>query len=335
MGLRNRASLSAVLALTSAIGGLASPAPARSGTPLERVGEVALPDGATRFDYQSLDEHSGLLYLSHMGAGKVVVFDTRTNRVVADLGGYSTVTGVLAVPQEGRFYASATGSHEVVVADLRSRQILARIKGADFPDGIAYVPGERRLFVSDESGGIDLVINARTNKVVGKVVLGGEAGNTHYDPASDRVWVAVQTRNEMVEIDPHSLKIVGRHPLPGSDGPHGFLIDSQKRLAYISCEGNDRLLVEDLRSMRVLQSFRTTAGPDVLALDAGLHRLYVACEDGAVDVFQTGTSGLTSLGQFTAPNAHTVSVDPISHRVFLALRSVGGKPELWILKPSR
>lgn len=303
--------------------------------PLQRVGEVSLPDGSSRFDYQSIDATSGLLYLSHMGAGKLIVFNTKTNAIVANLAGYRTVTGVLAVPGEGKVYASAAGSHEVVVADIRTNAVLARVAGADFPDGIAYVPKERKLFVSDESGGRDLVIDARTNRAVGSIPLGGEAGNTHYDSAGNRVWVAVQTRNEMVSIDPASQKIAGRYPLKGSDHPHGFYIDSPKHLAYISCEGNNKLLVVDLRSISVLQTFDVTEGPDVLAFDEGLQRLYVACEGGAVDVFQVGNKGLSPIGKFSAANAHTVSVDSKTHRVYLALKSVNGRPELWILEPTK
>jgi len=210
-------------------------------SPLKKVAEIALPDSATRFDYQSIDPTSGRLYLSHMGAGKLIVFDTKSNSVQANLDGYRTVTGVLAVPEEGKLYASAAGTHEVVVADLRSNRQVARLRGAAFPDGIAYAPKERRVFVSDESGGIELVVDARSDRVIKRIVLGGEAGNSHYDPVSHHVWVAVQTKNEMVEIDPSSLSITGRHPLEGSSEPHGFTL--LNGIAYISCEGNDKLLV--------------------------------------------------------------------------------------------
>ncbi len=301
--------------------------------PLRKMATAPLPDGASRFDYQSIDPTTGRLYLSHMGAGKLIVFDTKTNKIVANLPGYRLVTGVLAVPEEGKFYGSAAGAHEVVVADLATNRVVARVTGADFPDGIAYAPAARRVFVSDESGGIDLVIDARTDKRIARIELGGEAGNTHYDPVTRLVWVAVQTRNEMVSIDPATLKITGRFPLAGSDHPHGFAISHG--IAYISCEGNDKLFALNLRTMKVLQSLGVTSGPDVLAVDEGLRRLYVACEGGAVDVFAIGRSGaLLPLGRFAAPAAHTVSVDQRTHRVYVALKSVGGKPQLWILAPN-
>lgn len=301
---------------------------------LKKVADVALPGGATRFDYQSFDPQTGRLYLSHMGDGRLVVFDTKTNRVIANLPGFPSVTGVLFVPELKRVYASAAGSHDVVDVDAGSLKILARISGARFPDGLAYAPGEGRLFVSDESGRADLVINARTNKRLDRIPLGGEAGNSHYDPVSHRIFVAVQTRNEMAAIDPKTDRIVARYALPGSDFPHGFTIDSPHRLMFVSCEGNAKLLVVDMRSMKVTATFAVGKDPDVLAFDPALQRLYVASESGTVSVFAEKGVTLVPLGNVFAPNAHSVSVDPRTHRIYLPLKNVGGRPVLRILEPS-
>src|SRR5256885_6396057 len=161
--------------------------------PLRLVADVPLPGSASRFDYQSLELASGRLFISHMGAGQLIVFDVRAGRVIANLDGFPTVTGVLAVPGEHRAYASAIGDHTVVVVDDSTFQIVARVPGPRFPDGIAYAPEEQRVFVSDESGRRDFVIDAATNTVVAQIELGGEAGNTQYDAGSHRVFVAVHT----------------------------------------------------------------------------------------------------------------------------------------------
>src|SRR2546430_9890890 len=70
--------------------------------PLRVVADVPLPGSASRFDYQSLEPASGRLFISHMGAGQLVAFDVRAGRVIANLDGFPTVTGVLAVPVEHR-----------------------------------------------------------------------------------------------------------------------------------------------------------------------------------------------------------------------------------------
>jgi len=71
-----------------------------------------------------------------------VVYDVHAGRVIGNLDGFPTVTGVLAVAAEHRAYASATGDHAVVVVDDSTLRIVARVPGPRFPDGIAYAPKE-------------------------------------------------------------------------------------------------------------------------------------------------------------------------------------------------
>jgi DNA-binding beta-propeller fold protein YncE len=298
---------------------------------LRLVTDVPLPGGTGRFDYQSLDPVTGRLYIAHMGAGRLVVFDTRSQRLVASLPGFPVVTGVLAVPSRGRLYASVTGRHELAIVDLSTLQIRARMKNIRFPDGIAYAAETGKLFVSDESGRQDIIVDARGDSALGAVPLGGEAGNTQYDSVERKIWVAVQTRNQLVAIDPVSDRITGRFDLPGADHPHGLYIDAPHRLAFVACEANARLLVVDLRTMRVTGSHPVGAEPDVLAFDPGLRRLYVASESGVISVFHEQQGALAPIGRYQAPGAHSVLVDPGSHRVYLPLVNVGGRPVLRIL----
>src|SRR5216117_3935543 len=219
--------------------------------PLRAVTDVPLPGSASRFDYQSLEPASGRLFISHMGAGQLVVFDVRAGKVIGNLGGFPTVTGVLAVPAEHRAYASATGDHAVVVVDDSTLRIVARVTGPRFPDGIAYAPEERRVFVSDESGERDFVIDATTNTVVAQVELGGEAGNTQYDAGSHCVVVAVQTANQLAVIDPATATIVRRITLDQAvRHPHGVYIDAPHRLAFIAGQKSGTLGVLDLRILQ-------------------------------------------------------------------------------------
>jgi DNA-binding beta-propeller fold protein YncE len=301
--------------------------------PLRISRDIALPGPANRFDYQTIDATRGRLYISHMNAGRVVVFDLDSARVVAEVSGTPRVTGVWAVPAHHMVYASAAGDHELVGIDDQTLKVTARVGGIRFPDGIAYAPAEQKVFVSDESGGADVVVDARTNTKRSTIELGGEAGNTHYDSVSHCILVAVQTRNQLIAIDPAKEKIVARYDLPGSDHPHGFTVDEPGRLAFISCEGNGKLLVVDLRTMKVLSTHTVGDDPDVLAWDSTWRRLYVASESGVVSEFVADGAVLRGVGEIRAPHAHTVSVDPRTHRVYLPLENVNGHPVLRILTP--
>lgn len=310
----------------------AQPAPKRGFT---LVREVALPGPANRFDYQSVEAGSGRIYINHMNAGRTIVFDANRGRVTAEIMGVPRATGVLAVPSHHQIYVSAAGAHEAAVIDDRTLKIISRVGGIGFPDGIAYAPEADKVFVSDESGGADVVIDPRTMKKRSTIELGGDAGNTHYDSVSHCILVAVQTRNQLVAIDPASERIVQSYGLPRSDHPHGFTLDEDGRLAFITSEGNHVLQVVDLRTMQVIQQFSVADDPDVLAWDAGWRRLYVAAESGVVAGYWLDGKTLRPLGEIRAQRAHTVSVDPRTHLVYVPLENVGGHPVLRILEPAR
>jgi len=313
----------------------AIPPASKAEAPLRLVADVPLQGSASRFDYQSLEPASGRLFISHMGAGQLVVFDVRAGHVIANLDGFPTVTGVLAVPAERRAYASATGDHAVVVVDDSTLRIVARVQGPRFPDGIAYAPEERRVFVSDESGRRDFVIDATTNSVVAQVELGGEAATSQYDPGSHCVIVAVQTANLRAVIAPGTATIVRRITLDQAVRyPHGVYIDAPHRLAFIAGQESGTLGVLDLRTLQLRQVLPIGSDPDVLAFDPALGRLYVAAESGVVAVFEERDGLLGQLGWYRAPRANTVAVDPTTHRVYLPLANVSGHPVLRVLVPS-
>lgn len=327
---RHLGSLAALLCAATACASAAGP----GNLPLTKVTDVPLGGGTTRLDYESYDPGRRLLFIAHLGDSAVVVFDTRTQRVVARIPDISKVHGVLAIPELGRVYASATGTNEVVAIDEDSLKVMARAPAGVYPDGMAYVPDLHKLYVSDEHGATDTVIDVRTNQRVATIPLGGEVGNTQYDPVSKHIFANVQTRQQLVEIDPATDKVVARIDLPGAKGNHGLQIVPQQRLAFIACEGNHKLLVLDLASRRVTASFEVGDDPDVLAYDIGKGWLYVASESGVVSLFSVTRTAVTKLGEgMLGPDAHVVAVDPATHRAYFPLKDLQGHTALRIMQP--
>ncbi len=300
---------------------------------LTEVADIPMPGPAVRFDYQSLDAEHGRLYISHMNADQLVVFDTKARQVVANLDGFKRVHGVLAVPEIGRIYASVTGDRQVAAVDMRTLKIIAMSGPVTYPDGLAYSPATKRVFISDEHGGVDAVVDEERHKLLASIPLGGGAGNTVYDPGSGHILVAIHGKNDLVSINPATMKIVSRSPLPGIDNPHGIALDVEGRLAFIAGEENHSLAVFDLKTMKLLAVQEVGEDPDVLAFDPGLKRLYVSSESGSVSVFQEDGQKLRLLGQFEMPHAHTVAVDPATHLIYFPLENIEGHPLLRIMKP--
>ncbi len=300
---------------------------------LTRVADVPMPGPAVRFDYQSLDQKNGRLYIAHMNADQLVVFDIHANTVIANLDGFKRVHGVIAVPELNRVYASVTGDHVVTAVDASSLKILSAVGPIHYPDGLAYSPATNRVFVSDERGNADAVIDAKTDKLLATIKLGGGAGNTVWDLNSGHILVAVHEVNELDEIDPAAMTVIAHHPLPGIKNPHGITLDPANHVAFVAGEENHSLAVFDLISAKVLSVQDVGGNPDVLAFDPGLKRLYVSAESGTVTVFQENGTHLKEIDRFNTPHAHTVAVDPGTHLVYFPLEDVGGRPLLRIMKP--
>lgn len=308
---------------------------ARGAEVLQQMNDVPLPGNPTRFDYQSYDVKSGRLYISHMGDGELVVFDTKAEKVITNISGFPVITGVLVVPSLKKLYGSVTKNHEMAVVDTETLRIIKRIPDGDFPDGLAYSPETSRLFVSDESGEAETVIDAVNDEKIESIKMGGEVGNTQYDPTSRLIYCCVQTRNQFIAIDPEKKAIIARYDLKGGKHPHGFYIDDEHNKAYISCQGDAKLIEFNLATHKEQEVFSVGKSPDVLAYDRKLNLLYVACESGVVSIFKCGQKLTKLVDQNIGANCHTVSVDSQTHKVYFPLKNINGSPLLRIMIPAR
>ncbi len=331
---RGLEAVAARIALLGLVGCVVAKAGADPALPLKAVTTVPLPGAASRFDYESLDPKTNLLFLAHLAASEVVVFNVKTNRVIAVIPDVDHVHGVLAVPQLGRVFATATGINEVAVIDEHTFKVIARIPGGTYPDGMAYDDADKKLYVSDEHGDTDTVIDTTTNARIATIALGGNVGNTQYDRATQRIYVNVQTRGDLVAIYPAKDAIVARYPLSDCQSNHGLYVDVAHRRAYIACENNATLAVFDLVSRRQTQTLDIGNDPDVLAYDERQAKLYVAAESGTVSVFSATPKGLRKLGEaFLAKNAHIVAVDQRTHRLYFPVLDDTG-PKMMVMQPN-
>jgi DNA-binding beta-propeller fold protein YncE len=356
---KRRAAFAATVVWIAALAVSAPPARAAGPPPsyaklFSLAGDFPLGARTNRTDYESIDPSARRLYIAKMGAGQLLVFDLDRNRLITALDGFRKITGVLAVPELHKVYASvpgaglvssmfvglgmvglSTGHGAVAIRDMRTLKEIARVPGGVFPDGIAFDGKERTVFVSDELGSALIAVDADKNAFTGRIDTGGEVGNVRYDALTARMYVPVQSNDELLAVDPQRRAVVARYPLPGCVHPHGFIVAPSAAVGYVACDGNDRLVAVGLAAGRVLANLPVAHDPDVLAIDPGSKRLYVAAESGNVSTYGIGNPAApAALGDvFVANDAHTVAVDPASHRLYFALADVNGECVLRVLQP--
>ena len=301
-------------------------------TLLELVADVPLPGAANRFDYQDVDTARRHLVIAHMNDDAVVVVDLDSDKVLEEIRNVPTPRGV-AVGGDRIFVTSSPST--LVILDAAKLTEIARVPTGRAPDGVAYDSDHSIVGVSDQGdGAISLIADAGDGKRV-QVPLGDATGNVVYDPTRHVFWITVEhgsQPDEIVAVDPLTASVTTSWPLEGCEGAHGLRLHPDAASAFVACEGNDKLARVDLAS-GALSFGDTPSGPDVLSIDAGSKRLYLASEGGDASIYDIAAPGLSLLGRVdVGENAHTVQVDAATHRVFFPLeRGEGGGPVLRVM----
>ena len=105
-------------------------------------------------------------------------------------------------------------------------------------------------------------------------------------------------------------------------------LDPQHHRAFLVCEGNDLLTIFNLDTHTPISYLPVASGADVVKYDSGLKRIYVACYDGAISVFQEDDPDhFRKLEDFPVQEkVHSLTVDPVTHRVYAPEQQENGRP---------
>lgn len=301
---------------------------------LKTITDTPLSGGTNSWDYQSINYDNNRLYISHLGSKKVTVFDLKAQKVIKDIDLTASPYGIFAIPELHTVYVGVGGNNSVAVIDENTLEVTKYIQAGDTPDGLDYDPNTNKVFVTNEHSGTVTVIDVSKKERVEDISVGGSVGNTHFDPVSKEIFSVSGDDNTLVEIDPSSDRVIKKYDTAGCSHPHGFYIEEKTHYALITCQGNNKMIVFDLDAKKIIGTDTVGADPDVLAYDPGLHHLYVAAESGDLAIFDVKKGNVTNVGHaFVADNAHTVSVDKNTHKIYLPLENINGKPVLRIMQP--
>ncbi len=310
---------------------------APSGSLLTLVADVALPGGATRFDYQEIDAGKGQLVVAHMDDNSVLILDLADGSVRALLPNIPTPRGVAVADDAGLIFVTSTPGHLVLIDNSTLAEV-TRVATGTAPDGDAWDPDDQIVGVSDQGdGALSLIANAGMGART-PVQLGVETGNVVYDATRKQFWITVvrsTAPDQLVEVDPKTASATAMIGLPGCSGAHGLRLHPDGASAFIACENNDKLARVDLSTQGIAIA-DTGAGPDVLSIDPGRGWLYVAAESGDLTIWDITQPGVALVGHDEpGGNSHTVAADPATHRAFFPLpQGTGSTPVLRIMKPS-
>src|SRR5260370_13394953 len=178
-----------------------------------------------------------------------------------------------------RNIAFITRSEEntVDVFDPTSLRLLTRIPVADDADAILYVPSAQIVYVANGDAKMATLIDPEKRMTVGTVPLPGKPEFPAMDSHTGVLYQNLEDINSIVAVDLAKREVIGQWSLAPCEGPTGMAMDSEQRRLFAVCSGNATLVVFDLETHQVITSLKIGGGPDSVAFDGSLLRIYCAC----------------------------------------------------------
>lgn len=273
--------------------------------------------GAARWDYASVDEAARRLYVSH--GGEVVVIDIDKDTVVGVISNTPGVHGLAPVPDLARGFVSCGGENKAAIVDLKTLQVLSRVDTGANPDGMLYEPGQREVYMFNGRGQSATVIDAKSGNVVTTIPLGGRPEFAQADPKAGRVYDNLEDKSEVAVIDTKTHQVVNRWPIAPGEEASGMAIDLEHHRLFLGCR-NNMMVMMDSTSGKVITSVPIGRGVDANAFDPATQLAFASCGDGTVTIAHEDTPDKLTVVQTlkTEPGARTMTIDPKTHRIYLA-----------------
>jgi DNA-binding beta-propeller fold protein YncE len=294
-----------------------TPASAPSPAGELKVVQSIIGDGNGGWDDLTVDPDGKRVYVSR--ATRVMVFDTEAGKLAGEVADTPGVHGIALVPERNLGFASCGRDGTIAVFDLKKLKVSQKVKAGKNPDGIIYDPASQRVYAFNHTGGdITIVDPAALDKEPNTLAVGGTLEFGVADGAG-HVYVNVEDKNEVAVIDSKLQKVTAHWSVAPGDGPTGLAIDVAHRRLFAGC-GNQKMVVLDADTGKVLASPAVGSGVDGVAFDPGLG-LAVSSNgrDGTLTAVREAPAGQFAPVQTltTVKGARTIRGDAKTHRFYL------------------
>ncbi len=269
------------------------------------------------WDYVTLDAKTHRLYVPR--STHTMVIDAESGKTIADIPGQKHNHGVALVPSAGRGFIS-DGAGAVVIFDLKTNAVLGTVAAQPDADGIIFDKASGLVLVVSGDGGVLMTLKADANPATAvidpPIDLGGKPEFLASDGAG-KIYINLVDKSEVAVVDIKTRKVLAHWPVAPGGAPVGMSMDTNKRLLFIGCRNQQKLIVMSADDGKVLADLPIGAGVDATRFDGS--QAFASCRDGKLV-----TAGETAPGKFeilqtvTTPlGARTMDIDPEMHKVYL------------------
>jgi DNA-binding beta-propeller fold protein YncE len=285
--------------------------------PYRLIQEIQI-GGEGFWDYLSIDSAARRLYVAHATHAEVIDLDHNT--LVGRIDDTPGIHGVAVAGDIRRLYTSNGREARASIVDATTLKTEARVATGAGPDTILYEPGQQEVYTFNGRGHSVTVFNARSGVVLATIALPGVPEFAVVDAAADRVYANIEDRSSVVAIDTRRHAIVETWPAAPCMGASGLALDAIHQRLFLGCE-NNMMAMMDSSNGKVLAQVPIGHGVDASAFDPVTQLAFSSCGDGTVTIAHEDSPDILRVVQTlrTAAGARTMSIDPQSHRIYLAV----------------
>lgn len=286
---------------------------------------IHLP-GTGGWDYLTVDEPTGRLYVSH---GMVVnVVDTKTNQLIGTIEKTPGVHGIAIANDLNKGFISCGRSNKVVVFDLKSLATLDSIEvTGKNPDAIMFDKFSEKVFVYNGRSSNATVIDAKSNSVVGTIALDGKPEYSVSD-GKGKIYLNIEDKNLVVQINANTLAVEQKWSIFPGEEPSGLALDNETHRLFSVC-GNKLMTVVNALDGKLITTIPIGDGCDGVMFDPIKKRVYSSNGEGTITVVQEANNDTYSVIETikTQPGARTITIDKSTGHLYLPTADYGVAPE--------
>lgn len=268
------------------------------------------------WDYLTVQEATERLFVSH--GTQVQVIDLKAGKLLGSIPDTKGVHGIAIATDLGKGFISCGNDTSVTVFDLATLAVTGKVKvtGAN-PDAILYDPSTKQVFTFNHTGKSATAINAVNNKVVATIPLEGEAEFAVTD-GEGTIFVNIEDKSTIAVISAKTLKVTHNWPLASGEEPTGLAFDVKNSRLFAVC-GNQKMVVLNSKTGKVVQTLPIGEGSDGVVFDPGTGRIYSSNGEGNMTVLEEKTPDAYRVIATvpTQKGARTITLDPKTHRLYL------------------
>jgi DNA-binding beta-propeller fold protein YncE len=278
-------------------------------------------------DYVTVEAATGRVFVSR--SSHMMVIEGATGKVLGDIPNTPGVHGAGLVTKAGHGFTTNSGDQTVTMFDLKTLAVLRQIKVGPGLDGIMYDEADDKVILTNHSRPIGTLtaIDPKTGDIVATVELEDTAPEGAATDGKGRIFVNNEGKNTIQVIDVKTWKATASWPTAPCEGPTGIAYDKATNRIFSGCSKTSVVL--DASTGKVVASITNGTRVDALGWDPSKKLIYIpnGGEGNVTVVHQDSADKYTVVATVpTFAGAKTITVDPVTHNVYLFQPERGPAP---------